>query len=296
MAMRGDRRLETPLPAPRGWLLAFMSLLCEVYTKFSVSEKTCHSVEVVMKRLVKYILCAAMALGFAGSAAAQQLVVAHDTSFKPFEFKGPDGQYMGFDIDLWKEIATRLKLDYKMQPMDFNGIIPGLQSGNIDVGIAGMTIKPERAAVVDFSKPYYDSGLMILVRENESAVKRLEDLAGKVVAVKTGSSSVDFMKEFGKAKELKLFPNNEGMFFELLSSGADAVLFDMPVVKEFAATAGKGKVKVVGELYQGQSYGIAFPKGSPLPPKVNEALDAIHKDGVYDNLYRKWFGYAPIRK
>lgn len=237
-----------------------------------------------------------MALGVAVPANADQLVVAHDTNFKPFEFQGPDGQYTGFDIELWKEIATRLKLKYKLQPMDFNGIIPGLQSGNVDVGIAGMTIKPERAAVVDFSTPYYDSGLMILVREDEKSISKLEDLAGKAVAVKTGSSSVDFMKSFGKAKELKLFPNNEGMFFELLSGGADAVVFDMPVVKEFASTAGKGKVKVVGDLYQGQSYGIAFPKGSPLPKKVNEALEAIRKDGFYDKLYHKWFGYAPNKK
>lgn len=141
---------------------------------------------------------------------AKELVVAHDTNFMPFEFKGPDGKFTGFDIELWETIAK--KASYKFQPMDFNGIIPGLQTGNVDVGIAGMTITPERAKVVQFSNGYYTSGLKILVRDDEKGISKVEDLAGKVVAVKTGTSSVPFMKDFGKAKELKQFPNNDGMF------------------------------------------------------------------------------------
>ena len=94
------------------------------------------------------------------------------------------------------------------------------------------------------------------------ASARLKTVAGKVVAVKTGTSSVPFMKDFGKAKELKQFPNNDGMFFELLSKGVDAVVFDMPVVTAFANSAGKGKAKVVGPLYEGQKYGIGFAQAT----------------------------------
>lgn len=249
-----------------------------------------------MKRLGKLVLGFVLAFALAVPAFAEPLIVAHDTNFNPFEFKGEDGKYTGFDIELWQEIAKRAGLNYEFQPMDFNGIIPGLQTGNIDVGIAGMTITPERAKAVDFSSPYYDSGLMILVRENETGIKSLDDLAGKNVAVKTATSSVNFMKDFGKAKDLKIFPNNDGMFFELMAGGADAVLFDMPVVKEFAMTAGKGKVKTVGPIYEGQSYGIAFPKGSDLVPSVNKALAEIVADGTYDELFIKWFGYAPTKK
>ena len=101
-----------------------------------------------MKRI--FVLSAALVLGFAllaGPALAKTLVVAHDTNFKPFEFKDEKGKYTGFDIELWKEIAKRLGLEYKMQPMDFNGIIPGLQTSQVDVGIAAMTITDERAKV-----------------------------------------------------------------------------------------------------------------------------------------------------
>ena len=250
-----------------------------------------------MKRI--FALLTALVLGItlmAGPALAKPLVVAHDTNFKPFEFKDEKGQYTGFDIELWKEIAKRLNLDYAMQPMDFNGIIPGLQTAQVDVGIAGMTITDERAKVVDFSAPYYDSGLSILVRADNENIKAIEDLAGKIVATKLGTSSPDFLKAHVNTQELRLFPNNDGMFFELLAGRADAAFFDLPVVQEYVSTAGKGKAKVVGPLYEGQSYGIAFPKGSELRDKVNGALQELKKDGSYEALYTKWFGEAPKSK
>jgi len=247
-----------------------------------------------MKRIIAIITCV-MVLGLAASAfAAEKLVVGHDTNFKPFEFK-QNGEYVGFDIDLWKEIAKRSGLDYEFQPMDFNGIIPGLQTGNIDAAVAGITIKPSRQEVVDFSDGYYDSGLVILVREDNNDIKSVEDLKGKIVATKLATSSVDFAYEHVEKKNVKLYPNNDGMFMELLTGGADAVIFDMPVVKDFATKAGKGQVKVVGPIYQGQAYGIGFPKGSPLVEKANKALKEMKADGTYEKLYIKWFGYAPAK-
>ena len=104
-----------------------------------------------MKRIAALIMGFVLMTVLVAPASAKELVVAHDTNFMPFEFKGPDGKFTGFDIELWETIAKKLGLSYKFQPMDFNGIIPGLQTGNVDVGIAGMTITPERAKVVQFS-------------------------------------------------------------------------------------------------------------------------------------------------
>lgn len=227
-------------------------------------------------------------------ASAKVLTVATDTNFPPFEFKDPDtGKHTGFDVELWDAIAKKLGLEYNLQPMDFNGIIPGLQSGQIDAGIAGMTIKPERAEVVDFSDGYYNAGLLVLVKAADESVKGIEDLKGKVVSTKLGTTSEDFVKANAGAKDVKLFPNNDAMFMELLSGGADAVVFDSPVIADFMRKAGQGQVKVVGPLYQGQSYGIAFPKGSELVAKVNEALAALRAEGAYADLYMKWFGTEP---
>lgn len=216
------------------------------------------------------------------------------TPTSPFEFKDPKtGKHTGFDVELWDAIAKHIGVEYELQPMDFNGIIPGLQSGQLDVGIAGITIKPERAKVVDFSDGYYNAGLIILVNKDNQQIHDITGLDGKVVSTKLGTTSVDFVKANAKAKEVKLFPNNDAMFMELMSGGADAVIFDSPVVSDFVRKAGHGKVKIVGPIYQGQSYGIGFPKGSELVAKVNKALEALRASGAYKELYVKWFGTEP---
>lgn len=224
----------------------------------------------------------------AAQAADKELIVATDTAFVPFEFK-QDGKYTGFDIQLWEAIAKEAGLKYRLQPMDFNGIIPGLQTHNIDAALAGITIREDRAKVIDFSDPYYESGLAILVN-NDSSIKTAKDLEGKTVAVKIGTATVDYLKANVPSAKLKLFPNIDNAFLELATGRVDAVVHDTPNVQYYAKTAGKGKVKVVGSLKSGDFYGIAFPKGSELVPVVNKALAALQANGTYDKLYEHWFG------
>ncbi len=224
----------------------------------------------------------------AAQAADKELIVATDTAFVPFEFK-QDGKYTGFDIQLWEAIAKQAGLKYRLQPMDFNGIIPGLQTHNLDVALAGITIREDRAKVIDFSDPYYESGLAILVT-NDSPIKTAKDLEGKTVAVKIGTATVDYLKANVPSAKLKLFPNIDNAFLELATGRVDAVVHDTPNVQYYAKTAGQGKVKVVGSLKSGDFYGIAFPKGSELVPVVNKALAALRADGTYDKLYETWFG------
>lgn len=224
-------------------------------------------------------------------AADKTLVVATDTAFVPFEFK-QDGKYTGFDIQLWEAIAKQANLQYKLQPMDFNGIIPGLQTKSIDAALAGITIREDRSKVVDFSDPYYESGLAILAPE-ASTIKTAKDLDGKTVAVKTGTVGVDYMKANVPGAKLKLFPNIDNAFLELATGRIDAVVHDTPNVQYYARTAGAGKVKVTGSLKSGDFYGIAFPKGSELVPVVNKALKELKANGTYDKLYETWFGKKP---
>lgn len=138
-----------------------------------------------MKSLLKVSL-AALTLAFAVSshAADKKLIVATDTAFVPFEFKQGD-KYVGFDIDLWDAVAKEMKVSYELKPMDFGGIIPALQTHNIDLALAGITITPERKKAIDFSDGYYNSGLMVMVKSNNDAIKSVADLKGKTVAVKS---------------------------------------------------------------------------------------------------------------
>ena len=234
-----------------------------------------------MKNRIKAVMAgAALVLALPVSsvmAQDKQLVVATDTAFVPFEFK-QDGVYTGFDIDLWDAVATQANLQYRLQPMDFNGIIPGLQTRNIDVALAGITIRDDRKEVIDFSDPYYESGLAILVNSDTDNINTSADLAGKLVAVKIGTATVDYLNREVPEAKLKLFPNIDNAFLELATGRVDAVVHDTPNVQYYAQTAGKGRVKVTGDISSGDFYGIAFPKGSELVPAVNQALSEIKRE------------------
>lgn len=233
-----------------------------------------------------------MILTCGSMAYAEQLRVGVDTAFVPFEFKGKDGKYTGFDVELWDAIAKRLKLDYELIPMDFNGLIPGLTTGNLDVVLAAIFIKSSREKAIDFSHPYFRAGLKVMVRSENSDIRGPEDLKGKVVAVKTGTATVDYVNTLG-AKKIVKFPNIDQAYLEVVTGGADAAMHDTPNVLYYIKTAGQGRVKAVGPDVKAAFYGIGFQQGSALRDKVNVALLEMMEDGAYDELYKKWFGAAP---
>ncbi|WJV55384.1 glutamine ABC transporter substrate-binding protein GlnH [Pectobacteriaceae bacterium CE90] len=246
-----------------------------------------------MKSLLKASIAAlALAFSLSSQAADKTLIVATDTAFVPFEFKQGD-KYVGFDIDLWDAIAKQLNLNYTLKPMDFSGIIPALQTRNIDLALAGITITENRKQAVDFSDGYYNSGLMVMVRSDNHDINGEKDLNGKILAVKSGTGSVDYAKANIKTKDLRQFPNIDNAYLELATHRADAVLHDTPNILYFIKTAGNGKFKAVGGSIKAQQYGIAFPKGSDLREKVNGALKTLRENGTYAAIYKKWFGVEP---
>lgn len=234
----------------------------------------------------------AMSIGVVAQAKAtkKELVVATNFGFVPFEFT-ENGKYVGFDVELIEAIAKKLGWKYKWRAMEFGGLVAALQTGNVDVVIAAMTINEKRQRAVDFSQPYYESGVSIMTRAADAKKYRTaKDLAGKVVAVQTGTVAVDFLKKEVPTAKIAYFPQVDNAYLDLLTGRADVVLHDTPNVQYYAATAGKGKVAITGHLVTGDFYGIALPKGSPLVAQVNKALDELKLDGTYQKIYNKWFG------
>lgn len=245
-------------------------------------------------QLKTFALASFVGLGMALSsmAAADTVKVATDPSFVPFEMLDQEtGEMVGFDMDIIREVADRAGFEFELNTMDFNGIIPAVQTGTVNIAIAGITITEERAQVVDFSDPYYDSGLQILVGANQDGVEKIEDLAGMKIGTKIGSTSFDYLTaNLGDSATITPYPGSSDMYMALLGGSVDAVFYDAPNVGYFSQTRGEGRVKVVGPLYEGQQYGIALVKGSELVAPVNEALAAMREDGTYDEIHSKWFG------
>jgi polar amino acid transport system substrate-binding protein len=125
------------------------------------------------------------------------------------------------------------------------------------------------------------------VQQLQGDISGPDDLPGKQVGTTTGSTSAAYLK--AKQAKVEEFETIGAAFAALEMHKLDAVVFDAPVLLYHAATAGRGKVRVVGPIFKRENYGILFPRGSDLRKKINEALLTMREDGTYDSLYNKWF-------
>lgn len=225
---------------------------------------------------------------------AKVLKVGSDTAFAPFEFQDEKTkEYVGFDMDLIRAIGKQMGAEVQVQGMGFDGLIPALEAGNIDATISAMTITPERAQKVNFSKPYYKSGLSMVVKSDNNTLKSFKDLEGKRIAVQIGTTGAEEAKKIKDAK-IREFNTAPEAFMELKAGGVDAVVNDLPVNEYYIAQAGGKDAKIVGDPLTSEEYGIATAKkNTELADKINKALEELKKNGEYEKIYMKWFGKKP---
>jgi polar amino acid transport system substrate-binding protein len=218
--------------------------------------------------------------------------VGVDTTYPPFEFKEGD-QYKGIDIELIKAIAKNQGFKINLTPMDFGGIIPAMQANQLDVAIAGMSITDERKKVVDFSSPYFDAGLTVVVKKDNKDIKSVNDLKGKKVAVKKGTTGAKYAQDNASKLGIEVvqFNDSPAMFQEVSNGNADALIEDYPVISYAIAQKDLG-LKIVGDRLNGDKYGIAVLKGQnqDVLKKINKGLAELKKDGSYDKIIKTYLG------
>mgnify|MGYP000152952889 FL=1 len=221
------------------------------------------------------------------------ITVCTDAPYEPFEFQDEaTKEWTGFDMDLMKAIATNiggLSLEVTVQP--FDGIWLAPKAKTCDLVASAMTITEERAANALFSEPYFDADQSLLVRtEDKATLVDLASLAGKTIAVQTGTTGETYAKENAKDSTLKSFDEPAAMFLALEGKQVDAILQDLPVngarqVKEptkFALTA---------TFTTGEQYGFALAQdNTTLAEAVNSGLAAAKDSGEYDTIFAKYFG------
>ena len=235
------------------------------------------------------IVTPAISLSFSAKAEEAELIVGSNVGSPPFAFKKDDG-YSGFDIELWAEVAKGFNRKWRVQPMEFGALIPALQTRNIDAIVSQLFIKPERQKVIDFSDPYYQSGLVAVTSADNATIKTPQDLEGKIIGTETGTIAVDFIKEHIKGATVEQLPSINNALLALEAGRTDAVVYDTPALMYYANNAGKGKVRVIHPTLEGRDVGIGFQKGSPLVASANATLAAMKADGRLKALREKWFG------
>ncbi len=221
---------------------------------------------------------------------AQKYVVGTNATFPPFE-SVEDGEIVGFDIDLVKEIAKLKGFEVEFRDVSFDSLIPGLASGSFDIVAAGMTATEERKKVVAFSDPYYSANQSVLVHEDSDA--DLTVLFGDSdIGVQTGTTGDTWVRERLMEKDIMTgdIRNYDSYVFaikDLANKNIDAAVLDKPVAETYSKN---NPVEIVAELITGEEYGIAVSKGNTeLLKDINEGLEELRENGTMDELIEKYF-------
>ena len=225
-------------------------------------------------------------------AAGGTLIVGFDQDFPPMGFVGDNGEYTGFDLDLAKEAASRLGLEYKAQPVAWDSKDMELESGNIDCIWNGFTITG-REDDYTWTTPYM-ANKQVFVVENDSDIKSQADLAGKVVEVQADSSAEAALKEnqdlantFG---QLLTTPDYNTAFMDLEQGAVDAVAMDV-IVAGYQIKQRNADFKILDDSLSEEEYGVGFKKGNTeLRDKVQGALEEMAADGTLAKISDEWFG------
>ncbi|WP_251422522.1 basic amino acid ABC transporter substrate-binding protein [Veillonella agrestimuris] len=220
--------------------------------------------------------------------------VGTDATYAPFGFKEKNtGKIDGFDIDIINAIAQEEGMEAEVQNLNFDALLPALQSNTLDIAISDMTISEERAKSVDFSNPYYIAGSGLVVNTDNTDITSFSDLSGKTIGVSIGSTGAEIASKIPNA-DVREFNLIVDAFLELQNRGVDVVINDTPVNEFYIANKGRGIAKIVGEDYEAAPLGIAVKKGNTeLLAKINSGLAKIKANGKYREIYKKWFGKEP---
>ncbi len=220
-------------------------------------------------------------------------VLGLDASFPPMGYTDDDGNIIGYDIDLAKEVASRLGVEFKAQPIDWDAKEMELSTGKIDCIWNGFTMSEERSKALAFTRPYLANDQVVVVKK-DSVFNNLKDLAGKKVGLQTGSSAQDAVEgneEFKNSlKELVYFKDNMTALNDLAVGGIDAVVMDS-VVANYSIAQTKKPLRLLSESLAKESYGVGFRKNDvKLRDEVQKILDEMEQDGTVANISTKWFG------
>ena len=244
------------------------------------------------KTLTSVTAAAALVFYASGACAEESLRVGVEASFAPFEFiDEKTGDLNGFDIELIKAIGKAEGYSVELRSMQFDGLIPAILTGQLDAAISAFTITDERKKKVDFSEPYYKSGLGIMIRAaDKDTIKGATDLKGKTLCAKIGTSGAAYAEKVEGAKVVQ-FNTTPETYMELRNGSCVAVINDRPVNAYYIATAAPGDLVSLPDYITAEDYGIVMPKGSEKMNKIiSEGLAKIKADGTFQAISEKYFG------
>lgn len=228
-----------------------------------------------------------------------KLILGLDDTFAPMGFRDDSEEIVGFDIDLAKEVASRMGVKLEIKPIDWSSSILSLNKGDIDVLWNGLTINETRKEQINFSKPYLNNRLVIVKPKNRNDINSKNDLAGKILGVQVGSNDEALQSDpiSKEAKEIRKYDVNVNAFLDLRAKRIDAVIIDEVAAQYYISQEKVDFVVVENSPLTEEFYGVGFRKtDSKLLAEVDRILDEMKSDGKASEISQKWFAKDIVLK
>ncbi len=221
------------------------------------------------------------------SGAKDVLTMGTNAGFPPFEYY-EGNNIVGFDVDLAGLIAEELGMELKIEDMEFNSLIGAVNSGMIDIAIAGISVTEDKVDQVEFTQTYFVSNQSIIVPVDSDIIDA-DDLIGKTIGVQLSTTGDILAQDIEDAKIVQ-FSKAALAVADLKNGTVDAVIIDNEPAKQFVT--GQSDIMVLPTAFVEEDYAMAIKKGNTeLLDAVNGALDTIIETGKYDELYNKYFDF-----
>lgn len=225
---------------------------------------------------------------------SQELNVAFEGTYPPFNFLDDNDEFQGFDVDISNEIAERLGVKANFIATKWDGLIGGLKADKFDIIIGQMTVTEERKKSVDFTDPYVITGSVLVTREDTNDITKLEDIKGKKVGV-GGGTTFEEVANSVEGADVKLYKAVSDYIQDLTNERLDVIINDQLLIS-YNIKENKLPIKIASDIVNKDEIGMAVNKGNEdFIKKVNTALKEMKEDGTYNEIYKKWFGSEPIK-
>lgn len=213
------------------------------------------------------------------------LTMATNAQFPPYEYYDGD-DVIGIDADIAKAIADKMGLKLKIEDMEFDSIITAVSTGKADLGLAGMTVDPDRQKNVDFSDPYA-TGVQVIIVKEDSTIAKPDDLKGKKIGVQLATTGDQYATDdYGKDSVVQYNKGSDAVM-ALTQGQVDAVIIDNEPAKSYVA-ANKG-LKILDTEYVTENYAACIAKDNTgLTKAVNKALAELKADGTLQKIVDKY--------
>ena len=221
-----------------------------------------------------------------------ELRVGFEAGYMPFEMTDKKGRFVGFDIDMAKEMAKAMGVKFVPVNTAWDGIIPALITEKFDIIMSGMTVTQERNLKINFCDPYIIVGQTILLnKKHKGKVKSYRDLNNSkyIVTSKLGTTGEQAVKRMIPKCNYKSFETETEAALEVVNGKADAFVYDLPMCVVFNAQQGAGNLVFLDEPFTYEPLAWAINKGDPdFLNWLNNFFKQVKNDGRYDRIYDKW--------